>query len=156
MITRRVEIFNMKVILLKDIPKLGKKYEVKKVKNGYGRNFLLPRKLAEMATKAILKNLDARIKSEENRKIKIAEKLSWILEKFKGKEIAIKEKANEKGELFGSVSQKTIADKLKEEGFDIPEECVELKENIKHVGDYEIKIKINGKEANFKLKITDE
>lgn len=146
----------MKIILLKDVPKLGKKYEIKNVKNGYGRNFLLPRKMAEMATKAFLKNLDSRIKSEENRKIKIAEKLSWILEKLKERGIVIKEKTNEKGELFGSVSQKIIAEKLKEEGFDIPEECVELKENIKHIGDYEIKIKINDKEASFKLKVIGE
>lgn len=146
----------MKIILLQDIPKLGKKYEVKNVKNGYGRNFLLPRKLAEIATKASLKNLDSRIKSEENRKTKIAEKLSLALEKIKGVGIIIKEKVNEKGELFGSVSRKAIAEKLKEEGFNIPEEYVELEENIKHVGEYDVSVNVGGIKNVLKLKVVGE
>src|SRR3989338_11494683 len=121
----------MKVILLQDIPKLGKKYDVKNVKDGFGRNFLLANKLAELATAGNLKNLETRKKAEEIKKQKFEQMLSQTLENLKDKEIIITAKANEKGELYGSVSAAGIAEELKKQGFDIAEENILLAENIK-------------------------
>ncbi len=146
----------MKVILLKDVPKLGKKYEVKSVKNGYGRNFLLPRKLAEIAVAGNLKNLEARKKIGEESKKKMEQKLFQSLEKLKGKEIIIKTKANKRGELYGSVSSETISEELKKQGFNIDSEYIQLQENIKKIGEYEIEIKIGDSVCAIKLKVENE
>jgi len=146
----------MKLILLQDIPKLGKKYDVKNVKDGFGRNFLLPNKLAELATAGNLKNLETRKKAEEIKKQKFEQMLSQTLENLKDKEIIITAKANEKGELYGSVSAAGIAEELKKQGFDIAEENILLAENIKKIGEYEIELRPGETKISFKLKAVAE
>lgn len=147
---------NMKIILFQDIPKVGKKYEVKNVKDGYGRNFLLPRKLAELATPGNLKNLETRKKAEEERKKKLEEKLNQSLKNLESKEIVVSARANEEGELYGSVGAAEIAEELKKQGFEIPEGHIQLEEKIKKTGEHEIELKIGETETKFRLKVISE
>lgn len=131
----------MKVILLQDVENIGKKYEVKEVKNGYARNFLFPKNLAKLATKEALIWVDTQkeitaTKSEEELK-KIQEKASGI----DGQEIIIPVKVGEEDQLFESITVQKISEKLKELGFEIKKNQLDLKEPIKELGEYPIKIK---------------
>lgn len=146
----------MEIILLKDIPTLGKKYDVKTVRDGYGRNFLLPQKLAALSSVINLKNLEAMRNAEQEKKAKMFKEAAVSLELLKEKEIAIKVKANEKGELFGSISVKTISDELKKQGLNIPEDCINLKEHIKHIGEHDVEIKVGDNTGKIKLKVEEE
>lgn len=143
----------MKIILLQDISKLGKKYDVKNVRGGYGRNFLLPRKMAELAIPGNLKNLEAKKIAEEKRKKTFKEKITQTLESLRSKEITLSVQANEKGELYGSVSETMVAEELKKQGFNVDEEYIKLKEKIKKAGEYEIEVNIGELKSVFKLKI---
>lgn len=146
----------MEIILLKDILKLGKKYEIKTVRDGYGRNFLLPQKFAVLKTAISAKNLESMKQSELAKKDLAEKEIIVSLDKLKEKEIVIYEKANEKGELFGSVNMGRISEELKKEGFNIPEEYIILEHNIKHLGEYDIEIKAGNNSEKIKLKVEKE
>jgi large subunit ribosomal protein L9 len=133
----------MKVILLKDVENVGKKYDIKEVKNGYGRNFLIQKGLAKPATKeAVLwsetqKDIEAK-KSEEDLK-KIQEKAS----NMDGQEVIVPVKVGEENQLFESVNAQKIAEKLKELGFEVKKAQIMLEKPIKEVGEYPVKIKFD-------------
>lgn len=146
----------MEIILLKDIPTVGKKYDIKTVRDGYGRNFLLPQKLAALSSSFNLKNIEALQKAEQEKRAKSFKEIAAVLELLKEKEIVVAEKANEKGELFGSVSPKIISEELKKQGFEILEEYINLKEHIKHIGEYDVEIKIGDNIGKVKLKVVAE
>ncbi len=147
----------MRVILLENIDKLGEKYEVKDVSDGYARNYLLKEGKARPATKEAMNWLKGE-KLREEKKIEQEKKSTEsIASKLSGKKLALELKVGEKDQLFESVSARKIAAKLKEEGFEVKENQVELKEPIKTLGDYNIKIKFDYDiEAEVKLKIKEE
>lgn len=130
----------MLVILLENIDKLGNKGEVKNVKDGFARNFLFPRNLAVKATPELLKKAEEdKAKQEEKQKQK--EKLALELaKKIEGKRFVIKAKAGDEGQLFSAISSSKIADKIKENGFEVDSKQLILKEAIKKIGDYKIEI----------------
>jgi len=146
----------MEIILLKDVPILGKKYDIKTVRDGYGRNFLLPQKLAALSSVVNLKNLEAMRKAEQEKKTKMFKEVALSLDLLKEKEITVIVKANENGELFGSITVKTISDELKKQGLNISEEYINLKEHIKHIGVYDVEIKVGDNTGNVKLKVVAE
>jgi len=126
----------MRVILLQDIKSLGNAGDIKEVANGYARNFLLPKKLAEMATKEAVEKVTKKRQKTEELKNKETEELKNLAKKLEGKKIVIK--AREKGgKLFGSVGKKEIAEKL---GNEISEDMIELKENIKETSKKNVNI----------------
>lgn len=132
----------MKVILLKDVPGVGKKYEVKNVSDGYARNFLIPKNLAKIATPAAIKTLEAEKKRREQEKEVQEDLLKINIEKLGETKIVIERKANEKGHLFDSLDSKDISKILKEKyQLDIPVEIIEIENAIKSVGEHEFKIK---------------
>jgi large subunit ribosomal protein L9 len=147
----------MEVVLLKDVENLGLEGEIKKVKKGYARNFLFPRKLAVEATDATLKNLSLRLKSlEESRKRKIAtaSEKKKLLESLV---IEIKAKAGEKGKLFGSITTSQVAEKLAEAGFNEFDKKHIRIPHIKEVGNYNASVKvIESIYANVKINIIGE
>ena len=103
----------MKVLLLKDVYKLGRAGDVKRVADGYGRNFLLPQGLAVLATPGALKQVDRiRTKATEQRAI-LNKEMDVIAKKIDGMTISFSAKASETGKLYGSVTTQMIADKLK-------------------------------------------
>lgn len=132
----------MKVILVQDVPNVGKKYDVKNVSDGYARNFLFLRHLAKMATTQAIQEIE-KIKKQSEQKRQIQQDiLEKNLKSLEGLKITIKEKANEKGNLFAAVSPVEISKVLKEEkNIDIPAELIELEKPIKEKGEYKIKVK---------------
>jgi len=144
----------MKVIFLKDVPRVGKKYDVKEINDGYAMNFLLPRKLAEVATPKAMSELEKYKKGIVVKREIQEDLLLRNLEEIRNKTITIKGKANEKGSLFSAIHKKEIIDRMKEEHHtEISEEYLVLDKPIKETGDFEIPIEIKGKKSSFKLKI---
>ncbi len=146
----------MKVILLKNVENLGKEGEVKDVANGFARNFLFPRNLAQPATEAAIEDVEAkRKKKAAMAKIELEESQK-LAEQLEGSEIFIKVKEKE-GRLFGSVNEKTISKAFKEEGLDIKPEKIILAEPIKEMGEYDVQINLNhGLEANIRVILVAE
>jgi large subunit ribosomal protein L9 len=130
----------MKVLLVSDVRKLGYLGDVVDVADGYARNFLFPQGFAKAATdnniKAIAKAKAARAE-ERNLERKQLEK---VCQAVNGAEAVIAATVNELGHLFGSVSKHDIAKNLREQGFEIADEVVELHEHIKEVGTYKVKL----------------
>ncbi len=147
----------MKIILLKDVEKLGKKGEVKNVADGYARNFLIPNKLAVLATKSELVRLEEQEKIETE---KAEEELKFYQElasQIDGLEIEIPAKVSEEGNLFGTVTASQIAEKLKEKNFEIKKEQIKLEEPIKEIGEYEAIIEFpHNLETKIKVIIVEE
>lgn len=130
----------MKIILLQDVQKLGHKYDIKDVSDGYARNFLIPNKLAESATENALSRLQ---KTKEQGAAKAEgelRKMQAVAGKIDGLEMEIKEKMAEDGTLFGSIGAQKIADKLKEAGLEVNKSQIKLGKPIKEKGEYEVKI----------------
>jgi len=144
----------MKVILLNDIPKFGRKLEVKEVSGGYARNYLLPKKLAEYATDATMKTLEARQKKHEAHLTKKLEELGALFASLNGKKISVSVKANEEGHLFAGIRNSEIRELiLRELKLDVPEDAIELEKPIKEVGEHEIVLKASGKEATIVIDV---
>jgi large subunit ribosomal protein L9 len=146
----------MKIILLENVKNLGKGGDIKEVSDGYARNFLLPKKLAEMATPEALKKAE-KLKEQGDQKEKEGlEKNQKLADSISGKEIVIKSKEKD-GKLFGSVGKKEIIKELKNQGIEIEEETVVLNAPLKETGEKEVLIKFDhGIEAIIKVMIKKE
>jgi len=140
----------MKIILLKDIQELGKKYEVREVKNGYARNFLIPQGLAKLATKQALKWLETQKETAEKEIEEDLKKEQELASKLDGLEVNIAVKIGEEGQLFESVNNQRIADKLKEMGFEVKKSKILMENPIKSLGDFPVKINL---EHNLEVEI---
>ncbi|MBI5646393.1 MAG: 50S ribosomal protein L9 [Ignavibacteriae bacterium] len=135
----------MKVILRASVPTLGSIGEVVSVKDGYARNYLLPRGLAYVATASNTRVLDEekkRLHVRMNRELKDAERIAQELEKHENA-ITIQMPVGEEDKLFGTVTKEMIAEKLAERGFDIDKRKIEIDEPIKVLGIYTISIKLH-------------
>ena len=133
----------MKVILRQDYESLGKIGEVVVVKDGYARNYLLPRNIAYRATTSNLRTLEEEKKQHtrtEQKQLKDAEKRAAELEKLS---VTIPMKVGEDDKLFGSVTSQMIADSLQEKHFEVDKRVIELEEPIKTLGIFEIPIKLH-------------
>lgn len=148
----------MKVILLKDIKELGKTGEIKELADGYARNYLIPRGMAAEATKEKIKETEEKnLKVQKNiqKEILVAEDLK---QKLQGKTIKISLKTGGGDKLFGAVTTKEIAELLdKQLKIKIDKKKIEFAEPIKHLGEYEIKIKLYpAVQAEVKLVVSPE
>lgn len=147
----------MKVILLEDVENVGKKYEVKDVKPGYARNFLLAKNLAKTATQKNLKWLEGEKelidqKAEENLK-----EVQELASKLDDIEVPITVKVGPEGQLFESITPVKIAEKLKEMGFNVKKSQIVLEENIKKPGEFPVKITLDHNlEAEVRVIISGE
>lgn len=145
----------MKVILKKDISKIGSKGELLEVSDGYGRNYLIARGLAEEATEGKLRELEEKRK---NQKIKEDKKLTLALDskkKLGGKVVVIKVSAGESGKLFGSVTTAQVAEAIAAQyGVATDKKDIRLDEAVKQAGNFPVKIKLyTGVEAELTLKV---
>ncbi|MEK7541061.1 MAG: 50S ribosomal protein L9 [Patescibacteria group bacterium] len=147
----------MKIILLKDVQDLGKKYEIKEVKNGHARNFLIPQGLAKIATKQALKWLETRkeiMEKEIEEDLKKAQEMASTLD---GLELNIPVKVGGEGQLFESINSQKLADKLKEMGFGIKKSQIKLENPIKELGEFPVYINLDHNlEVEIKVIITAE
>ena len=134
----------MEVILLKNLSTLGDKHDVVSVKNGYGRNYLIPKGLAVIANKPNLEKLDeiiAKEKAEEDKKVG---EFKEMIEQLEGKTLKIGVKAGTSGKIFGSITNIQIANALREQlSLDIPRKKIELEEEIKEIGTFKAKVNLH-------------
>jgi len=132
----------MKVLLCQDIEKLGWLGDIVDVKDGYARNYLLPQRLAVAPTEANIKSLaEEKVRRAQKRRL-AREKLEKVAAAVDGAEAVIAAKANEQGHLFGSVTERHIAENLRRQGFEVTDSMVQLDEHIKEVGTHEAKLKL--------------
>jgi len=148
----------MKVLLLKDVSKLGKSGEIKEVSDGYARNYLIPKNLAVEATGGYIKHIEETKKIEDKKKENLKKRSEEILEKLKGAKIEIKTKAGEQGKLFGAVTAQNISEKIEKllgEQFD--KTWFDEKVNIKELGTHTLKVKLpQGVRGEIKVEIKSE
>lgn len=147
----------MKVILLQDVENVGKKYEVKEVKPGFARNFLIPQNLVKLATKPNMLWLNAQkevIEKEAVEDLKASQELASQLDDL---EVSIVDKASEEGHLFDSVNAQKIVEKLKAMGFEVKKSQIHLEKPIKELGEFPVKISLDHNlEVEIKVVVTKE
>jgi len=133
----------MKVILTQDVKGLGKKDTMVEVKDGYARNYLLPRGLAVEASPDNINVMKTRAQAEKSRKERELAKAKELASLLQDKVVTIKAKAGENGKLFGAVTAKNIAEAVKETlGVDVDKKDIHLEEAIKTLGTTEVEIKL--------------
>jgi large subunit ribosomal protein L9 len=131
----------MKVLLCEDVEKLGWYGDVVEVSEGFARNYLLPQRIATIPTEQKIKAMAGeRVQRTEQRKVDY-ERMQKAAETVNGAEAVIAAKANEQGHLFGSVTEKEIAENLRQQGYEVADKHVQLDEHIKEVGQHTAKIK---------------
>lgn len=133
----------MQIILSEDVPKLGRAGEIKKVSDGYARNFLFPRKLALPSSPSNLKRLEVELKKREIRRAVDLESAKWAQEQLEKISLVFHVRAGREGHLFGSVSSQRIAQALQEKGFTVDKKNILLSTPIKALGEYEVSIKLH-------------
>ena len=147
----------MRIILLQNVEKLGKKYDIKEVADGYARNFLIPKGLAKPATKENLKWLETQKEIGVKKAEEELKKVEAVATNIDGQEIIIPVKIGEEGQLFESITSQKIYEKLKELGFEIKKNQIDLPEPIKELGEYPVKIKFeHNLEAEIKIIVVEE
>jgi len=133
----------MNIILKEDVEGLGYKYDLVKVRDGYGRNFLIPRNLAEVATAGNLKHRDETLRQSAMKLGRVKEAAEVLAAKIAEVKLEFKMKVGENGKLFGSVTTSNIADLLKAQGVDIDRRKIILPAEIKSTGEFEASIELH-------------
>jgi len=147
----------MRIILLQDIDKLGKKYEIKEVADGYVRNFLLPKGLVKLATGKNLKGLSNQKEVETKKAEEELKKVQEVASQIEKLEVVIPVKIGKEEQLFESITTQKISEKLKELGFEIKKSQIDLKEPIKELGEFPVKVKFeHNLETEIRVIITEE
>jgi large subunit ribosomal protein L9 len=143
----------MEVILKEDVPKLGNRGEVVKVAEGYGRNFLLPKKLAIEATTANKSVIEQMKAAAVRRFAKEKADAEVLAKQFDGLEVSFTRKAGENDQLFGSVTASDIAEALEKKSFHVDRRKIQLHESLKTIGEFIVPIKLH-KDVTTHLKVT--
>ncbi|MCK9411400.1 MAG: 50S ribosomal protein L9 [Prolixibacteraceae bacterium] len=134
----------MEIILLQDVANLGSKDDVVVVKNGYGRNYLIPQKLAVLATSSSKKVLSENLKQRAHKEARLKEEALKQAEILKTISIVIGAKTSSTGKIFGSVNNIQVAEALKEKGFEVDRKQITIKEDsIKEIGKHTAKVKFH-------------
>lgn len=145
----------MEVILKEDVPKLGVRGDVVKVAEGYGRNFLLPRKLAieaNAANRAVIEQMKAAAVRRSAKEKHEAESLS---QQFEGLSVSFQRRSGENDQLFGSVTSGDIAEGLEKKGFHVDRRKIQLHEPLKSLGQFDVPVKLH-KDVTAHLKVVIE
>ena len=133
----------MEIILLQDIPRLGKKDDIVNVKTGYAVNYLIPKGLAVQATKHNIKQIEEKKKIQQRKEEKLRKSAQELVEKIKNTKLKIVVKASETGTIFGSVTNFQLADALKEKGIEVDKKQITVPEHIKELGTYKATVKLH-------------
>ena len=138
----------MELILKEDVENLGFKDDVVKVKNGFGRNFLIPNGLAMLATESNKKVLAEKIKQSQNKQKEAISNANKIVKKLEKLDLKLKAKSVEGEKLFGSITNSDISKGLSDNGIEIEKKYIQLSSNIKKTGSYSAKIRLH-REVSF-------
>lgn len=143
----------MKIILLQDVKSLGKKGEIKEASEGYARNFLFPKGLAQIATSGAVAEIQRKKAKEEAQNKAQIEKMRALAKSLESQKITIS--AKEKGgKLFGSITAKQISEECQKAGLEIPADSIIIKKGIKEIGEHEIEVRLlSDISAKIKLEI---
>jgi len=133
----------MNIILLEHIDKVGAKHDVVKVKDGYGRNYLLPKGLAIVANKTNLARLEGLKKQAAKKESAIINAFREVAAKIAGTTLKVTAKAGETGRLFGSVTAQHVANALKDMGVEADKRIIEMPEEVKELGTYTATVKFH-------------
>lgn len=134
----------MEIILLQDVQNLGSKDDMVTVKDGYGRNFLIPGKKAIVATESAKKVLAENTRQRAHKEAKLKDEALAIAEKLQNKQVVIATKTSSSGKIFGSVNTIQLAEAINKKGFEIDRKQIKIAEDsIKEVGKYTAKIKLH-------------
>ena len=144
----------MKVVFLEDVPNVAEAGEMKEVADGYGRNFLIPRKLAVLADAKAASIIEVQLKRKARIQAEAEAEMRELAQQLEGKEVVLKARSGAKGQLYGSVTNADIAEELgKSTGLVVDKRIIELEEPIRQVGSYEIAIRLT-KDIMPKIKVT--
>jgi large subunit ribosomal protein L9 len=143
----------MKVILTKDLDNLGRAGALVEVKPGYGRNYLLPRNLAVLATAKNIRQLEHQKAGILSRAAKEKQNMTAMAQKLSAIEVKLTRKVGEQNKLFGSVTSKDVHEQLVSQGYQVDRKQVHLPEPLKEVGTHEVEVKLHP-EVVAKLKVT--
>ena len=144
----------MKVIFLQDVPKVAKAGEIKEVASGYGRNFLIPQKLAVLASSPAISLVEAQRKINARNQQQTGAELVELANQLDGREVFLKARVGAKDRLYGSITNADIAAELESTaGLVIDKKKIELAKPINQVGSYEVTIKL-AKDVIPKIKVT--
>jgi large subunit ribosomal protein L9 len=147
----------MKIILLDDVPKLGRRGEVRDVSDGYARNYLLPHKLALNATPGNLRNIETIKAAQEGRAVRMRSEAETQAQRIDGLIYAQSRSASDEGRLFGSVGKADIAAFLAQNGLAIERRRIMLDEPIKSLGEYTVPVRLHGDvTATLKVNVARE
>ena len=148
----------MEIILIQDVDNLGAKNEVVKVKNGYARNYLLPRQLAVENSPGNRKQLEERMKHVRKKEEKMLAEINNVIEKLKEAPIKIGAKTGTSGKIFGSVTSLQISRAIREQkGYEIDRKKISIAEEVKELGSYKAVIDFgNGKSAEVSFEVVAE
>lgn len=135
----------MKVILLKDVKKQGKKDDIIEVSDGYANNYLIKNKLAVRYTSGSKNKLNSEIKERELKEDKIVNDLLKLKNELEKKKISFTVKSGKDGKIFGTISSKQISDELKKMGYDIDKKCIEMDHTIDTLGTHKVSLKVHKK-----------
>jgi large subunit ribosomal protein L9 len=134
----------MEVILLQDVVHLGKQNDLVKVRPGYGRNLLLPKGLAALATESQRKQLEERLKQDARREEKIMSQLQLIVDTLKSTVFQVVAKSGTSGKIFGSVTNVQLADAIKKQkNINIDRKKITLAEDVKNLGSYTANVNLH-------------
>ncbi len=142
----------MKVILLQDVKKQGKKDDIIEVSDGYATNFLFKNKLAVAYTKTSKNILNKEIDERQKKEQELIDNLNNMLSKLKKDRISFNVKSGKDGKIFGTISSKQISAELKKKGYNIDKKCIEIPIKIDSLGVYEINLNLH-KKVQDKIKI---
>jgi large subunit ribosomal protein L9 len=143
----------MKVILTKDLDNLGRAGALVDVKTGYGRNYLLPRNLAVLATAKNIRQLEHQKSGILARAAKEKQNMAAIAQKISAIEVKFTRKVGDQNKLFGSVTSKDVHEQLVAQGYPIERKQVHMPEPLKEVGTHEVEVKLHP-EVTVKLRVT--
>ncbi len=143
----------MKVVFLQDVANVARAGEVKEVADGYGRNFLIPQKLALLARPEVMHNIGAQIEAKARSQAQTGTELRELAGHLEGREIILQARTGGTNQLYGSITAADIATELESAtGFIVDKKKIELGESIRHLGSYEVAIRL-AKEIVPKIKI---
>jgi large subunit ribosomal protein L9 len=148
----------MQVILIQDVNNLGGVNEVVNVKNGYARNFLIPRKMAVEASPTNMQQLNERLKQQQKKEAKMLAEINLVIAKLKEGAVKVGAKVGTSGKIFGSVTSVQVSRAIRDQkGYEIDRRKIHIIDEIKELGNFKAKVDFgNGNETELELEVVAE